>query len=103
MEQDMENDQKPKPILRRNRSDTVRSQASKIRKSSLKMQSSVMSKHVKFEVSMKPGKIGNKTRNEYVCHLQNIRKAHKIIYRNLHEIIMFKANSLIDQKLMAMK
>lgn len=42
-------------------------------------------------------------RNEYLTHLQNLRKAHKIVYRNLENIVMFKANQLIDQKLIAMK
>ena len=40
---------------------------------------------------------GGLTRHEYVTHIQKLRQAHKIIYRNYKNVVMLKANQLIDK------
>jgi len=47
--------------------------------------------------------MNNLTRNEYIKHLQNIRRAHRIIYQNLENVVLTKAHKIVDKKLIAMK
>lgn len=52
---------------------------------------------------MRPRVTAGLTRHEYLTHIQKIRLAHKIIYKNYKNVVMLKAGQLIDKKLIAMK